>query len=52
MNICWKLPDKERCGDQQYGQIHCHSSFKVERFEECGGVGHQQQEERGEEGGQ
>ena len=47
-----KLPDEE-CGcDQQYGQVDRHCRLEVERFEECGGVGHQQQEEGGEVGGQ
>jgi len=45
-------PDEERGSDQQYGQVDCHRRLKVERFEECGGVGHQQQEEGGEVGGQ
>ena len=45
-------PDEESGGDQQNGQVDCHCCLKVERFEECGGVGHQQQEEGGEVGGQ
>ena len=45
-------PNEESGGDQQYGQVDCHCGLKVERFEECGGVGHQQQEEGGEVGGQ
>ena len=45
-------PDEERGGDQQYGQVDCHCCLKVERFKKCGGVGHQQQEEGGEVGGQ
>ena len=44
-------PDEERGSDQQYGQVDCHRRLKVERFEECGGVGHQQQEEGGKVGG-
>ena len=45
-------PDEECSGDQQNGQVDCHCGLEVERFEECGGVGHQQQEEGGEVGGQ
>ena len=45
-------PDEESGGDQQNGQVDCHCGLEVERFEECGGVGHQQQEEGGEVGGQ
>ena len=45
-------PDEESGGDQQYGQVDGDRCLKVERFEECGGVGHQQQEEGGEVGGQ
>ena len=44
-------PDEECSGDQQNGQVDCHCGLKVERFEECGGVGHQQQQEGGEVGG-
>ena len=46
------LPYKESGGDQQNGQVDCHCGLEVERFEECGGIGHQQQEEGGEVGGQ
>ena len=45
-------PDEERGGDQQYGQVDCHCCLKVERFEKGCCVGHQQQEEGGEVGGQ
>ena len=36
--------------DQQYGEVHSYSSLKVERFEEGGGVGHQQQQQGGQVG--
>ena len=45
------LPYKEGGGDQQDGQVDCHCGLEVERFEESGGIGHQQQEEGGEVGG-
>ena len=45
-------PNEESGGDQQYGQVDCHCGLKVERFEEGGGVGHQQQQEGGEVGSQ
>ena len=45
-------PDEERGGDQHHGQVHRHGRLEVERFEEGGGVGDEQQEEGGEVGGQ
>ena len=45
-------PDEESGGDQQNGQVDCHCGLEVERFEECGGVGHEKQEKGGKVGGQ
>ena len=46
------LPYEESGGHQKYGQVDCHRGLKIVILEECGGVGHQQQEEGGEVGGQ
>ena len=46
------LPYEECSSDQQYGKVDCYRGLKVVILEECGGVGHQQQEEGGEVGGQ
>ena len=48
----WAWPDEECGGDQHDGQVHRHCRLEVERFEECGRVGDEQQEEGGEVGGQ